>query len=256
MRNVCTKLMLSAMLLLVSGQLVAMQTKQDAEPFDKSKMLARQTNMSRKWMTVLRDDETESKEFREAMDKIGDMLVTKAYEFLPMKELMTTTPTGGLTMGYDFNCEFHVVPILRAGLALLPAFQKMGPKGIGFLGYEREEIEGGKTISHNYYCKLPKFEPRDRVMILDPMIATGGTIKEAIKKLISLKVKQKNIIVVGVIGAVPGLKMLKETFPKINIICQEIDDKLDENSFIFTGLGDAGDRYCGTPFDESGLTEK
>lgn len=136
-----------------------------------------------------------------------------------------------------------LVPILRAGLALLPAFIEKFPRAsVGFIGLKRNE----KTLKPKaYYQNIPKLSKNDTVIVLDPMLATGGSAVAGIKTLIKCGAREKNIIFVGIISAPEGIAKLQKNFPLVQILCAEYDKKLDKKGYIVPGLGDFGDRYFG-----------
>lgn len=191
-------------------------------------------------LTILRDKNTKTADFRKAADDLALILANEAAEFLPKEKIAIQTPLAK-TAGYKFKNEIMLVPILRAGLALLPAFLKTFPNAkAGFIGLKRDE----KTFqSKLYYKNIPKISGNDSVIILDPMLATGGSLVETIKILLDSGTKQEKIIYVGVVSAPEGLKNLKRTFPKIKTIISVHDQKLNKQKYIVPGLGDFGDRY-------------
>lgn len=139
--------------------------------------------------------------------------------------------------------KITLVPILRAGLALLPAFIEQFPAArVGFIGLKRNE----KTLKPKaYYQNIPKLSKRDTVLVLDPMLATGGSAVAGIKTLIRVGAQEANIIFVGVISAPEGIANVQKNFPLVQILCAEYDKKLNKNGYIVPGLGDFGDRYFG-----------
>jgi uracil phosphoribosyltransferase len=140
--------------------------------------------------------------------------------------------------------DLVIIPILRAGLAMLPAFLTLYPDAaVGFFGMRRDE-ETKKP--HLYYQNLPVLSPKHTVILIDPMIATGGSGSLALEKILETGVEEKNIIYVGIIGAPEGIKSVREKTPKINLVVAQVDEKLNSNAFIMPGIGDFGDRYFGT----------
>lgn len=136
-----------------------------------------------------------------------------------------------------------LVPILRSGLALLPAFIEKFPEAqVGFIGLKRDEET---LVPHAYYKNIPKIKKSDVVIVLDPMLATGGSAVAGIRALIKDGASEKNIIFVGVISAPEGIANVQKNFPLVRILCAEYDKKLDKNGYIVPGLGDFGDRYFG-----------
>lgn len=191
-------------------------------------------------LTILRDKNTETADFRKAADDLALILAGEAAEFLPKEKFTMQTPLAK-TAGYRIKNKVVLVPILRAGLALLPAFLKtFSDAKVGFVGLKRDE----KTFkSHLYYKNIPKISKNDIVVILDPMLATGGSLVEAIKILLSAGAKEEKIIYIGVVSAPEGIKNLKKNFPKIKTVIAARDQKLNKQKYILPGLGDFGDRY-------------
>lgn len=136
-----------------------------------------------------------------------------------------------------------LVPILRAGLALLPAFLKKFPDApVGFIGLKRNEET---FVPHAYYKNIPKIKKSDVVIVLDPMLATGGSAVAGINTLVEAGAREENIIFVGVISAPEGIANIQNNFSLVRILCAEYDKKLDKKGYIVPGLGDFGDRYFG-----------
>lgn len=191
-------------------------------------------------LTILRDKNTKTADFRKAADNLALILAGEVAEFLPKEKFAIQTPLAK-TAGYKLKNNIMLVSILRAGLALLPAFLKTFPDAkVGFVGLKRDE----KTFkSHLYYKNIPKISKNDNVVILDPMLATGGSLVETIKILLDSGTKQEKIIYVGVVSAPEGLKNLKKNFPKVKTIIATHDQKLNKQKYILPGLGDFGDRY-------------
>ncbi|PIX57212.1 MAG: uracil phosphoribosyltransferase, partial [Candidatus Yonathbacteria bacterium CG_4_10_14_3_um_filter_43_12] len=136
-----------------------------------------------------------------------------------------------------------LVPILRAGLALLPAFIEKFPKAsVGFIGLKRDE----KTLRPKaYYQNIPKISKNDVVIVLDPMLATGGSAVSGINTLVKAGAREENIIFVGIISAPEGIANLQKNFLLVRILCAEYGKKLGNKGYIVPGLGDFGDRYFG-----------
>jgi len=174
--------------------------------------------------TALRNRKTKTEEFRKSAHEVARTLA---------KEVARHTKPERIVL----------VPILRAGLALLPAFIEKFPKAsVGFIGLKRNE----KTLKPKaYYQNIPKISKNDVVIVLDPMLATGGSAVAGIKTLVKAGAREENIIFVGIISAPEGIANLQKNFPFVQILCAEYDKKLDKNGYIVPGLGDFGDRYFG-----------
>lgn len=189
----------------------------------------------------LRDRNTPTEEFRESLERIGVLLISEALRDIGTKEVTVETPisTG---KAKEISQEVIFIAILRAGLSLIPPALLVFPKGrIGFIGTYRNEA----TLEPiNYYLKFPKVNGA-KYLILDPMLATGGTAYHAVKTLIENGVSEENITFVSVVSAPEGIERLKE-FERAELITASVDEKLNDRGYIVPGLGDAGDRFCGT----------
>ncbi|MBD3272752.1 uracil phosphoribosyltransferase [Candidatus Dependentiae bacterium] len=199
--------------------------------------------MKKVLLSILRDKNTDIKKFREVSEKLALILAGEVGEFLEKEEIKIDTPIDKAN-GIKFKNDIILIPILRAALSLVPAFLMFFEKAkVGFLGLKRDE----KTaIAKLYYKNFPKIKDTDDVIILDPMIATGGSGSQAIKLLKEDSVKEEKIIFVSVICAKPGVDKIKREYPKVKIIYVAQDKKLNDQQFIIPGLGDFGDRYFGT----------
>lgn len=199
-------------------------------------------------LSIIRNKNTNSKDFREAMSKLADILAINATQNLPLKEIETETPIiKTTTKVIDDNNEIYIVPILRAGLAISNNVCNFLPFcKVQHLGMYRNE----KTLEPVwYYNKLPETfkKPKNTyVYICDPMLATGGSIMEAIKLYINKGVSENNITLLNIISAPEGINKVKNSYPNINMYTTAIDEKLNDNGYIVPGLGDAGDRFFNT----------
>ncbi|MBD2362943.1 uracil phosphoribosyltransferase [Anabaena minutissima FACHB-250] len=199
------------------------------------------------WLAVARDAATPSVLFRSAMTELGRWLTYEAArEWLPTQEIMVQSPLDSCP-GTVVNPQIPmaVVPILRAGLGLLEGAQTLLPlASIYHLGLVRNE----ETLEPSCYLnKLPeKFHPQTRVLITDPMLATGGSIMTAMSELIRRGVDPALTRIVCVVAAPPALQKLSQTYPDLTIYTATIDETVNTQGFIVPGLGDAGDRIFGT----------
>ena len=191
-------------------------------------------DMKQALLLALRDRSAPSSEFRRASDEIARLLCDETMQKLGCEESATAlTPSGGVM----------IVPILRAALSLLPAFTSMMPEApVGIVGVERDE---STALPRLYYKKFPSGLPR-RAIILDPMLATGGTACLAAELLIREGLEADDIYFSGVLAAPEGLDSLSAIIPRSNITLVAVDSGLDTQKFIVPGLGDYGDRYYGT----------
>lgn len=195
-------------------------------------------------MTKLRDKTTSTKEYRDVAYKIGALLVNKVVECLPNTPCAIETPLVPF-MGRALPTNIELVSILRSGDALLDAFVEHFPEApISKILVQRDE-ETAKP--HFKYMKLsPTIANNHPVIITEPMLATGGTLDMVIYHLTQKGVKEENIFVACVCVAPEGLRTLWEKHPKVQIVLNALDERLNEKKYILPGLGDFGDRYFGT----------
>ncbi len=199
------------------------------------------------WLAVARDVDTPSVLFKSAMTELGRWLTYEATRnWLPTLDTVVQTPLKECSATF-INPEMPVgiVPILRAGLVLLDGVQQILPlAGIYHLGLARNE----STLEPECYLnKLPdRFNPQVRIVILEPMLATGGSIMMAMKEIVSRGVQPEFIRIVSVVAAPPALRQLSENYPGLEIYTATIDEGLNSKGYIVPGLGDAGDRAFGT----------
>lgn len=194
-------------------------------------------------LTVLRNKETGRHLFRQATEQLSFLLAGEAGNHIVKQQIEVATPLQ-VTQGELLSKKIAIIPILRAGLAMLPAFLKYYPDAsVGFFGMRRDEFT--KT-PHLYYENLPSLAPDYNVIVIDPMIATGGSGAVALEKVMQCKVPPANIIYVGIIAAPEGVAKLKLKAPNLRIVVAAVDEKLNRDAFIVPGIGDFGDRYFGT----------
>lgn len=192
-------------------------------------------------MAIIRDKKTNTKDFREAISEIGMLITYEISRDFKTKEKKIETPLIKTTVNVLKN-NIVIVPILRAGMGMVDGIHRIIPQAkIGHLGLYRDQ----KTLEpHVYFNKLPLNISSATVLLVDPMLATGGTVSAAITILKEAGVR--DIRYVGVVGCPEGVKKLKTTHPDVDIYLAALDEKLDENSYIVPGLGDCGDRMFGT----------
>lgn len=194
-------------------------------------------------LSLLRDKKTTTESFRAATDHLGSLLSYEVASVLDKEELSIETPLTKTT-GYKIKEKVILIPILRAGISLLYPFMKLFPSSpVGFVGIKRDE---STALPHLYYDNIPTIQPQDVVVILDPMIATGGSGGLVVEMLKKQGIKDKNIVYAGVIAAPEGIDALKKVAPDMHVVCIEVDDHLNDKKYIMPGLGDFGDRYFGT----------
>ena len=192
-------------------------------------------------LAMLRDKSTEPKQFRELIREISILLAYESTADLALTDKQVSTPLADIT-GCKLKEEIGLIPILRAGLGMVEGFWEMMPAAeVWHLGLYRDH-ETFKPI--HYYNKLPVSPTVQVCLILDPMLATGGTAVAAADVL--KKWGAKKIKYVGIIGSPEGIKVLQAAHPEIEIYLAAVDDHLNEHAYIVPGLGDAGDRQFGT----------
>jgi uracil phosphoribosyltransferase len=191
-------------------------------------------------LTRLRDATTEPAQFRALARQLTLLLAVEATRDLPVREHTVQTPLE-TTQGHSLAQPIVAVPILRAGLGMLEAITELFTEvRVGYIGLERDEAT---AIARAYYCKLPPIG-ESRVLLLDPMLATGGSAAQAVEVL--LKAGAQDIVHICVVAAPEGVRLLNERFPKVRIVAASIDRGLNDRKFILPGLGDFGDRLYGT----------
>lgn len=191
-------------------------------------------------LTILRDRETDPPQFRQIAERLGYLLVAEALSDMPTDDVDIETPLEP-TVGTKLHRPVVAVAVLRAGLGLLEAVLTLVPDAaIGFAGVQRDE-DTAEPIE--YYTKFPTLDSA-RVLVLEPMLATGGSLSWAIDK-----VKQngaKDITAVCVVAAPEGMSRMKQDHPDVRIVAASLDRELNEHFYIAPGLGDMGDRLFGT----------
>lgn len=203
-----------------------------------------QTDQLTALYTILRDETTKRDEFIFCADRIIRMLVEKAMEFLPTKEKQIKTPTGSIFNGKEFVGKICAVSIVRSGEAMEKAAREICQKiRIGKILIQRDE---GTAKPIHFYSKLPKDISERYILLLDPMLATGGSAMKAVEILKEKQVKEEKIIFVNLISCPEGIKEFTGKYPNVKVITGVIDNGLNEKAYILPGLGDFGDRYFGT----------
>ena len=193
-------------------------------------------------LTIMRDKNTGTKAFRELVGEIGMLMCYEATRDLPLKEVEIETPVAVAKTKVISGRKLAFVPILRAGLGMVDGVMRMVPAAkIGHIGMYRDPET---HMPVEYYCKLPSDIGERDVIVLDPMLATGGSAIDAITQI---KAKgAKSVRFMCIIAAPEGLAALQEAHPDVQIYIGAVDEKLNENKYIVPGLGDAGDRIFGT----------
>ena len=193
-------------------------------------------------MTILRDKNTSVKEFREIVSEIGMLMTYEATRDLPLTMKEIETPICKTMAPTLKGKKFAVVPILRAGLGLVEGVLRMVPAArVGHIGMFRDE----ETLQpHTYFCKMPHDIADRDILIVDPMLATGGSAAAAITEM--KKIGCKNIKLMVLLAAPEGVALIQKEHPDVDVYCGAVDEKLNEKGYIVPGLGDAGDRIFGT----------
>ncbi len=188
----------------------------------------------------LRDRRTDKVDFRSLCDRVSYFLAVEATRSLRTAEVVVETPLEA-TEGHRVDCPVVIVPILRAGLGMLSAFLEILPDAsVGYIGMERDEET---ARAGEYYCKIPEMEGA-KVLLIDPMLATGGSACGALRVL--REKGAKDCVLVTVLSAPEGIGEVRSEFPDVPIITGVVDRCLDERKYIRPGLGDFGDRLFGT----------
>lgn len=192
-------------------------------------------------VTRLRDKNTTVKEFRELVNEIALLMGYEATRDLELKDKEVETPITK-TIGKEISKEIAVVPILRAGLGMVDALMSLIPSAkIGHIGLYRDHDTAQPV---EYYCKLPPDIDKRIVIVVDPMLATGGSSAAAIDFI--KKRGATDIRLMCVIAAPEGVEYMQKAHPDVDIYCGALDEKLNDDKYIVPGLGDAGDRLFGT----------
>lgn len=200
-------------------------------------------NLKEVFITRIRDKSITINEFRILANRLGHILAQEASEFLEIDSVEVATPIEN-TVGKKFKNPIVLVPILRSGLTLVdPFIQYFEEATIGCIGLKRDEIT---AIAHLYYKNLPTISKDSKIIILDPMIATGGSALSALEILTKDGIKEENMIFACIICSKEGIENIKNKYPKLKIINIAQDKELNQKKFIIPGLGDFGDRYFGT----------
>ncbi len=193
-------------------------------------------------LTILRDAATGHKEFRELVEEIAMLMAFEATGDLPVQAVEVTTPVGPARGSTIAGQELAVVPILRAGLAMEAGVLRLMPTArVGHIGIYRDPA----TLEpHTYYCKLPPDVGSRQVLVVDPMLATGGSAVESITLL--RRHGARTIRLMVLIAAPEGIRRLHAAHPDVAVYTAAVDDHLNDHGYIVPGLGDAGDRLYGT----------
>ena len=193
-------------------------------------------------LTLMRQTECSTKDFRQLLDEIAMLMAYEVTRDLPLKDIEIETPVAKCTAKIIAGKKIGIVPILRAGLGMVDGILKIVPSAkVGHIGLYRDPET---HLPVEYYCKLPKDVAERELIVVDPMLATGGSAIAAIDF-----VKQrgcKKITMLCLVGCPEGVEALQKAHPDVDLYIAAIDDHLNEHKYIVPGLGDAGDRIFGT----------
>jgi len=193
-------------------------------------------------LTIMRDKETGSKDFRELLKEIALLMGYEVTRDIPLVDVDIETPICKMKAKKVSGRKLAIVPILRAGLGMVDGLQELVPVAkVGHIGLYRNE-ETHKPVV--YYCKLPEDIQERMVIVTDPMLATGGSACDALSMLKERGCK--NIRLMCLVGVPEGIEHVQKEHPDVDIYLASVDDHLNENAYIVPGLGDAGDRIFGT----------
>ena len=190
----------------------------------------------------LRSVDTGSKEFRELVEEISTLIAYEALRDIPTKNVMVTTPLETVEQTVVMEGSIALIPILRAGLGMVNGVHRLLPTAkVGHIGMARNEET---LVPYEYYCKLPQGIEDKMVIVLDPMLATGGSASAAISLLKKKGVKK--IKMMNILAAPLGIEVIERDHPDVDVYIAKVDRELNEHGYILPGLGDAGDRIFGT----------
>ncbi len=193
-------------------------------------------------LTILRDQNTGVRDFREIVSEVAMLVCYEATRDLALKDIKITTPVTTCTAKTLSGKKLAIVPILRAGIGMVEGILQLIPAAkVGHIGLARDEA----TLEPvEYYCNLPSDIAQRDVLLIDPMLATGGSASAAIDLLKRHGVE--NIKLLNVVAAPEGVKRIAQDHPDVPIYCATLDEGLNDKGYIVPGLGDAGDRIFGT----------
>lgn len=193
-------------------------------------------------LSIIRDRNTGSKEFRELIEEVAMLMAYEVTRNFPLEEIEVETPVAQAVCQTITGKKIAVIPILRAGLGMVGGILKLIPTAkVGHIGVYRDP----ETLQPiEYYCKLPNDIVERELILVDPMLATGGSAVAAIQFLKQRGATQ--IRFMGLIASPEGIQLVQEKYPEVDIYVAAIDDRLNSHGYIVPGLGDAGDRLFGT----------
>ena len=193
-------------------------------------------------LAIIRNKDTDTKQFRDVVKELATLMAYESFKDVPTQEITVETPLEITTQTVVKENSIAIVPILRAGLGMVDGILSLFPAAkVGHIGLYRDE----ETLEpQEYYCKLPSKIEEKVVMVVDPMLATGGSACDAIQML--KKRGCKRIKLMSIIAAPEGIARVQKDHPDVDIYVAAVDEKLNDHAYIVPGLGDAGDRIFGT----------
>ena len=194
-------------------------------------------------LSIMRNKKTGSKDFRELLDEIAMLMGYEITRDLPLEDIKIETPLVPMVAKTVSGKKLAIVPILRAGLGMVDGLLRLVPVAkVGHIGMYRDEVTHEPV---EYYCKMPPDIADRLVIVVDPMLATGGSAADAIT-LLKNKYGCHNIRLMNLVAAPEGVRKVQDEHPDVDIYVAALDECLNENAYILPGLGDAGDRIFGT----------
>ncbi len=193
-------------------------------------------------LTLMRKTDTSFKDFRELLNEISMLMTYEITRNLPLTDMEIETPLCKTTKKVIDGYQLCIVPILRAGIGMVDGVLKLVPNArVGHIGLYRDPVTAEPV---EYYCKLPDNIDKRKIIVVDPMLATGGSAAAAIQMIKDRG--GKDICLMNLIAAPEGIKVVKDAHPDVDIFVAGVDDCLNDHKYIVPGLGDAGDRIFGT----------
>ncbi|WP_345748762.1 uracil phosphoribosyltransferase [Streptomyces sp. ODS28] len=203
-----------------------------------------QTRQLRALHTVIRDRTASREDFVHHSRRIIRLLLEHALDQLPFEEQEVTTPSGGTYQGLKFTDKLCGVPVIRAGESMEGELRALHPAlRIGKILIQRDKQT---KLPHLYYAHLPADIAERHVLLLEPMLATGGSANKALTVLLDAGVREENIVLVDFLAAPEGIAAVHEAHPRVQIVTSAIEERLNEHAFMIPGIGDFGDRFFGT----------
>ncbi|MEU7067622.1 uracil phosphoribosyltransferase [Streptomyces sp. NPDC046161] len=203
-----------------------------------------QTNQLRAMHTIIRDRDASRADFVFYSRRIIRLLLESALDLLPFDKQKVTTPVGETFEGLKFTPDLCAVPVIRAGDSMVDELRSVVPNiRVGKILIQRDKTT---KLPHYLYQNLPDDIARRQVLLLEPMLATGGSANAAIDLLLDAGVREENIVFVNFLAAPEGIEAVHAKHPAVKIVTSSVEERLNENAFMIPGIGDFGDRFFGT----------